>query len=191
MSIEGLRRELLVRYLDTWVPDALRGTRRATFVQAWPGGADVDGAEAALRVFAEFADHMRGRTLTLVFVAPTLGDLGRLEVAGQIAHDAQLGLADAQLLAQPRERQPLGGHQSAHEREQARNVFGGVRHQCAFTVLGPACARSTRSNERRAACQADRNKNQARRNKSQTQRNKIKIGRNKIKIFCKRIKIQY
>jgi hypothetical protein len=65
MSIAGVTRELLVRYLDTWTPGALHG-RRATYVQA---GA-VDTAEAALRVLAEFADRLRGRRLAMVLVAP-------------------------------------------------------------------------------------------------------------------------
>jgi hypothetical protein len=65
MSIAGVTRELLVRYLDTWTPGALHG-RRATYVQA---GA-VQTAESALRVFAEFADRLRGRRLAMVLVAP-------------------------------------------------------------------------------------------------------------------------
>src|SRR5215468_4152202 len=75
MSIEGVRRELLVRYLDTWLPAVLHGGKRATFAQAWAGSADVEGAEAALRVFAEFADEMRGRRITVVHVAQSLGGL--------------------------------------------------------------------------------------------------------------------
>jgi hypothetical protein len=82
MSIVGVTRELLVRYLDTWTPTALHAARRVTFVQAWSGPADLDAAEAALRVFAEFADRLRGRRLTVVLVAPeTAGLTGRLEPA--------------------------------------------------------------------------------------------------------------
>src|SRR5215467_9119823 len=75
MSIEGVRRELLVRYLDAWLPAVLHGAKRATFAQAWAGPADVEGAEAALRVFGEFADQMRGRRITVVHVAESLGEL--------------------------------------------------------------------------------------------------------------------
>jgi hypothetical protein len=79
MSIAGVTRELLVRHLDTWAPAAL-GARRATFAQAWSGPADVETAEAALRVFAEFADRLRGRRLSVVAVAPETGELAaRLE----------------------------------------------------------------------------------------------------------------
>ena len=77
MSIADVNRELLVRYLDTWTPTALHGARRATFVQAWTGPAGTGVAEAALRVFAEFADRLRGRRLTVVLVAPETGELAR------------------------------------------------------------------------------------------------------------------
>lgn len=74
MSLTGVTGELLIRYLDTWVPTALHAGRRVTFVQAWPQTADVDAAESALRVFAEFADRFGDRRVSLVFVAPSLGD---------------------------------------------------------------------------------------------------------------------
>jgi hypothetical protein len=77
MSIADVTRELLVRYLDTWTPTALHSARRATFVQAWTGRADTGVAEAALRVFAEFTDRLRGRRLTVVLVAPETGELTR------------------------------------------------------------------------------------------------------------------
>ena len=97
MSIVGVTRELLVRYLDTWAPGALHGARRATFAQAWSSSppvdvadaarADLDAAEAALRVFAEFADRLRGRRLAVVLVAPETAELtARLD-----AVQAQLG----------------------------------------------------------------------------------------------------
>src|SRR3954454_23694075 len=67
MRIVGVVRELLVRYLDVWTPTALHA-RRAAFAAAGPAGAEV--AEAALSVFAEFADRMKGRRLTLLVVTP-------------------------------------------------------------------------------------------------------------------------
>ena len=66
----SVTRELLVRHLDTWAPATLRRARRATFALAWPEAADDTVVEAALRVFAEFADRVRGRELTVVVVAP-------------------------------------------------------------------------------------------------------------------------
>lgn len=77
MSISGVTRELLVRYLDTWAPSVLHSARGATFVQAWSGPADVAAAEAALRVFAEFADRLRRRRLAVVLVAPNTDELRR------------------------------------------------------------------------------------------------------------------
>ncbi|HLL65335.1 MAG TPA: hypothetical protein VK453_06255 [Micromonosporaceae bacterium] len=85
MSTHDLTRELLVRYLDTWTPMALHRARRATFVQAWAASADAPAAEAALRVFGEFADRMRGRRLAMVVVATDAVALsGRLQ-AVQVA----------------------------------------------------------------------------------------------------------
>src|ERR1700712_2420544 len=76
MSVEGVTDELLVRYLDTWVPTALHAARRITFVLAWPGAADVGAAESVLRVFAEFTDRLAGHRVALIFVAPEVGAVG-------------------------------------------------------------------------------------------------------------------
>jgi hypothetical protein len=84
MSIDGVTRELLVRYLDAWTPVALHAGRRVTFVQASAGAADPSTAEAALRVFGEFADRLRGRELRHVVVAPDAAGLSN-------ALDAVLG----------------------------------------------------------------------------------------------------
>ena len=70
MSIDGVARELLVRYLDTWTPTALHSARGATFVQVWAAAPDAETAEAALRVFAEFSDRLRGRRLTVILLSP-------------------------------------------------------------------------------------------------------------------------
>jgi hypothetical protein len=68
MTVSDLKREVLVRHLETWAPAALHRARRATYLH---GYADGDGgalAEAALRVFAEQSDLVRGRELTVVAV---------------------------------------------------------------------------------------------------------------------------
>jgi hypothetical protein len=68
MTAVDLKRELLVRHLESWAPAALHRARRATYAH---GYADADGgalAEAALRVFAEQSDLVRGRELTMVAV---------------------------------------------------------------------------------------------------------------------------
>lgn len=69
-AIAGALRELLVRYLDAWTPGALHSARGATFAYGWATAPDEATAEAALRVFAEFADRLRGRRLTVVLVGP-------------------------------------------------------------------------------------------------------------------------
>lgn len=69
MSIRGVTRELLVRYLDTWAPGNLHAAHGATLLHASGTGLDHDAAEAALRALAEFGDRLKGR-MTLLFVAP-------------------------------------------------------------------------------------------------------------------------
>ncbi|MGC4897367.1 hypothetical protein [Micromonospora sp. DT31] len=82
MPTDAVLRELLVRQLDHWLPTALHRARRATLAYA---GGDAAGAEAALRVVAEFADRLRGRRLTVLVLAdgdPELpARLGAVEVA--------------------------------------------------------------------------------------------------------------
>jgi hypothetical protein len=77
MTAADLKREVLVRHLETWAPAALHRARRATYAH---GYADADGgvlAEAALRVFAEQADLVRGRELTMVAVGNDVTEVGR------------------------------------------------------------------------------------------------------------------
>ena len=77
MSLADLKREVLVRHLETWAPAALHRSRRATFVH---GYADADGgllAEAALRVFAELSDLVRGRELTMIAIGDDLSTVGQ------------------------------------------------------------------------------------------------------------------
>ena len=72
MSVGDLKRELLVRHLETWAPAALH-KRRAVYVH---GYADADGgalAEAALRVFGEQSDLVRGRELTVLVLGENTG----------------------------------------------------------------------------------------------------------------------
>jgi hypothetical protein len=67
--VADVKREVLVRHLEAWAPAALHRGRRVTYVHGW---ADADGgvaAGAALRVFVEQSDLVRGRELTMVAVA--------------------------------------------------------------------------------------------------------------------------
>jgi hypothetical protein len=101
MTVAELKREVLVRHLEAWAPGALRRARRATYVH---GYADADGgalAEAALRVFAEQSDLVRGRELTVVAVGEDMGGVSarldgvHLEAgAGLVVHTVAGGTAD-------------------------------------------------------------------------------------------------
>ena len=62
----AIKRELLVRLLDAWLPMALHGTRRATYLDAYATGQSV---AAALGVVAEFPDLLARRRLSVVLVA--------------------------------------------------------------------------------------------------------------------------
>ena len=82
MPIAGVTRELLGRHLDVWIPAALQRSRRTTVALAWAGAPDLAGAETALGVFAEFADRLRGRQLTVLLVAgDTAGLAARVQAA--------------------------------------------------------------------------------------------------------------
>jgi len=105
MTVGELKREVLVRHLETWAPAALHRARRATYVH---GYADADSgalAEAALRVFAEQSDLVRGRELTMIAVGENVTQVAaRLDAvaaveAGLTVHtvsggtDQRLGVA--------------------------------------------------------------------------------------------------
>jgi hypothetical protein len=94
MPVEAVAAELLVRYLDSWIPGALHSSRRVTFVQSWRHTVDADAAEAVLRVVAEFSDQLHGRRISLVFIAPELdGARSRLEtVHTELKAPASLGV---------------------------------------------------------------------------------------------------
>ncbi|MFF5226186.1 hypothetical protein [Dactylosporangium sp. NPDC000521] len=77
MSIAAVTRELLVRYLDLWVPGAVHSPHGATFLHASATGLDGDVAEAALRACAEFGDRLSRRRLTLLYVTPEAAGLER------------------------------------------------------------------------------------------------------------------
>ena len=61
--------ELLVRYLDAWLPAATHGHKRVTYVDS---GADGESAAAAARVFGEFPDLLARHPLTMVVSCPDL-----------------------------------------------------------------------------------------------------------------------
>jgi hypothetical protein len=118
MTAADLKREVLVRHLETWAPAALHRARRATYVH---GYADADGgqsAEAAVRVFAEQSDLVRGREIIMVAVGDEMtGVAERLEAvrgaaAGLTVHTVSGGTderLEAALRAAGAARVPLLG----------------------------------------------------------------------------------
>jgi hypothetical protein len=76
----AVKRELLVRLLDAWLPQALHGTRRATYLDAYATAASV---EAALGVLAEFPDLLARRRLSVVLSAADGDDPA---LTGEVAH---------------------------------------------------------------------------------------------------------
>src|SRR4051812_20647912 len=82
MTVADLKREVLVRHLEAWVPAALH-RRRATYVHGYADADDGVLAEAALRVFAEQDDLVRGRELTMIVTGEDLGAVrSRLDAVG-------------------------------------------------------------------------------------------------------------
>ena len=70
MPLTDVTRELLIRYLGAWTPAALHSARRATFALVSRASVSAPGAEAALRVVAEFADRLHGREFTMIVAGP-------------------------------------------------------------------------------------------------------------------------
>ncbi|MBM2622072.1 hypothetical protein JIG36_41875 [Actinoplanes sp. LDG1-06] len=92
-EIDTVKRELLVRYLEAWVPAALHRARRVIYAH---GYADADGgaaAEAAMRVLAEQSDLVRGRELAMVATGDDLGAISERLSAIQEQSGAGAGLA--------------------------------------------------------------------------------------------------
>jgi hypothetical protein len=67
----AVKRELLVRYLDFWTPAALGSSRPATYLDT-----TTFGPAAAVRVFAEFADLLAGRELSMLVAGSRPADPG-------------------------------------------------------------------------------------------------------------------
>ncbi|MEV6595747.1 hypothetical protein AB0M36_02665 [Actinoplanes sp. NPDC051346] len=81
-SIADVKREILVRHLEAWAPAALHRSRRAVYAHGY-AEATRPLAEAALGVFTEQSDLVRGRELAMVAVG---GELGGTGAAGLSVH---------------------------------------------------------------------------------------------------------
>jgi hypothetical protein len=88
-----VKRELLVRHLQAWAPAALHRARRAIYVHGWADAGDGRAVEAALRVFAEQSDVVRGRELAMVAIAADVTGPQRRMAAVQDTSEAAAGLA--------------------------------------------------------------------------------------------------
>lgn len=68
----AIKRELLIRVLERWLPTALHGTRRTTYLDCYATGSSV---AAALPVFADLGSLLTERRLGIVLVAAHGDDL--------------------------------------------------------------------------------------------------------------------
>jgi hypothetical protein len=75
-SVADVKREVLVRHLGAWAPAALHRARRATYVHGYADADQGVSAEAALRVFVEQSDLVRGRELRMLALAGDVSALG-------------------------------------------------------------------------------------------------------------------
>src|SRR5690242_10629219 len=82
----AVKRELLVRYLDAWLPAVLHGARRVTYADGYPGSHTI----AALRACGEFTDRLDGRELTMAVAEPDPARRQRLAERLRQVH-AELG----------------------------------------------------------------------------------------------------
>jgi|KBSSwiStaDraftv2_1062776.scaffolds.fasta_scaffold88513_2 hypothetical protein len=70
-AFAAVKRELLVRYLDTWAPAALHGLRKVTYAELSSAWSVAD----AVRVFAEFPELLAKHGLDVVTSAAVSADL--------------------------------------------------------------------------------------------------------------------
>ncbi|MEU8611377.1 hypothetical protein AB0C29_25660 [Actinoplanes sp. NPDC048791] len=90
-SVADVKREILVRHLEAWAPAALHRARRATYVHGY-ADAGPELAQAALRVFVDQSDLVRGRELTMLALGEEVGEVGARLSAIQQEAGAGAGL---------------------------------------------------------------------------------------------------
>jgi len=90
-SVSDVKREILVRHLEAWAPAALHRARRATYIHGY-ADAGPELAQAALRVFVEQSDLVRGRELTMVALGEDVTGVGAQLAAVQQEAGAAAGL---------------------------------------------------------------------------------------------------
>jgi hypothetical protein len=93
----AIKIELLVRYLDAWLPAALHGHKRVTYVDS-----SADSALAAAKVVVEFEDVLDRHTVTLISPAIDLeSDLPPGLILTPFEGDLLPALRDARALGSP------------------------------------------------------------------------------------------
>jgi hypothetical protein len=125
-SHTAVRQELLVRYLDFWVPAALHARKAATYLDR-----SGDGPAAVLPVVAEFADLLAGRELSIL-------------VAGELPPDPavpglRLAPAPDDLAAAVRAagRTPVFAHLDGEPGVDLAEALGGAHDGELLLVTGP------------------------------------------------------
>jgi hypothetical protein len=91
-SVADVKREVLVRHLEAWAPAALHRARRATYAHGYADADQGVSAEAALRVFVEQSDLVRGRELTMLALGEEVAGMGARLAAIQQEAGAGAGL---------------------------------------------------------------------------------------------------
>jgi hypothetical protein len=91
-NVATVKREVLVRHLEAWAPAALHRARRATYAHGYADAGEGRAAEAALRVFVEQSDMVRGRELTMLAVADDVSVPARRLDAVQVGAGAGLAV---------------------------------------------------------------------------------------------------
>src|SRR4051795_319888 len=99
--LAAVKRELLVRRLESWAAGALHRAKRATYLH---GYADVDPGEAvgaAAAALAELAESGRGRQLSMLAVGTASVPDGVLGVEGDTDERVAVALKAADAAAAP------------------------------------------------------------------------------------------
>jgi hypothetical protein len=128
----AVRQELLVRYLDFWVPAALHARKAATYLDR-----SEAGPAAVLPVVAEFADLLAGRELTVVVAGgPSAGELP----ADPGVPGLRLAPAPDDLAAAVRAggRTPVFAHIDGEPPPELAEALGGAHDGELLLVTGPA-----------------------------------------------------
>jgi hypothetical protein len=125
----AVKQELLVRYLDFWVPAALHASRAATYLDR-----SGFGAEAALPVVVEFDDLLAGRQLTVFVTGDALAELAIPATAGLRVAEAPDDIAAA---VRATGRAPVLAHLEFPESQEVYEALGAAHDGELLLVTEP------------------------------------------------------